>query len=86
LVYARFVKHRSLAADLVEAGHVRLNRTRIGKSSHTVKPNDVLTIAIHNEVKVVKVLGEAEKRRSAPEARLLYQDLNAEPAPEKMGA
>jgi ribosome-associated heat shock protein Hsp15 len=84
------VKHRSLASELVEGGHVRLNRVRITKTSHPVKPEDVLTIAINNDVKVVKVLAETDKRGPAPEARLLYQDLTAGlsngAAPEKVGA
>jgi ribosomal 50S subunit-recycling heat shock protein len=46
LVYARFAKHRSTAAELIETGKVRLNRERVAKCSQTVKPGDVLTIAI----------------------------------------
>jgi ribosome-associated heat shock protein Hsp15 len=86
LVYARFVKHRSLATELVEGGHVRLNRVRVTKISQVVKPSDVLTIALHNQVKVVQVLGEAEKRGSAPQAMQLYTELNSDAATEKMGA
>jgi ribosome-associated heat shock protein Hsp15 len=62
---------------LVEGGHVRLNRARITKTSHPVKPSDVLTIAIHDEVKVIRVLAEAERRGPAQTARLLYEELNA---------
>ncbi len=80
------MKHRGLATELVEAGHVRLNRVRLTKASHLVKPQDVLTIALHNQVKVVRVLAEVERRGSAPEASLLYETLNAETATEKMGA
>ena len=80
------MKHRSLAAALVEAGHIRLNRVRLTKPSHVVKPQDVLTIALHNQVKVVRVLAEPERRGSAPEASLLYEELNAETSPQKMGA
>jgi ribosome-associated heat shock protein Hsp15 len=86
LVYARFVKHRSLATELVEGGHIRVNRTKITKISHPVKPDDVLTLAIHNEVKVVKVLAEAEKRGPASQARLLYQEINTPACEEKMDA
>ncbi len=84
------MKHRSLACELVEAGHVRLNRVRLTKPSHVVKPQDVLTIALHNQVKVVRVLAEPERRGSAPEASLLYEEITtgtgAEAATEKMGA
>jgi ribosome-associated heat shock protein Hsp15 len=75
LVYARFVKHRSMAAHLIEDGKVRVNRERVQKCSQAIKPEDVLTIAIGNSVKVVKVLGEAERRGPASDARQLYEDL-----------
>jgi ribosome-associated heat shock protein Hsp15 len=77
LVYARFVKHRSLAADLIEQGRVRINRERAQKSSQNVKAEDVLTIAIGPHIKVVKVLGEADRRGSAQVASQLYQDLTS---------
>jgi ribosome-associated heat shock protein Hsp15 len=75
LVYARFAKHRSTAAELIETGKVRLNRERVAKCSQTVKPGDVLTIAIGSHIKVAKVLGEAERRGSAAVASQLYQDM-----------
>jgi ribosome-associated heat shock protein Hsp15 len=75
LVYARFVKHRSLAASLIEAGHVRVNRDRAQKCSHSIKSQDVLTLVVGGKVKVVRVLGEAERRGSAGVAALLYEDL-----------
>jgi ribosome-associated heat shock protein Hsp15 len=75
LVYARFAKHRSTAVELIETGKVRLNKERVLKCSHTVKPGDVLTIAIGPNIKVAKVLGEAERRGSPTLASQLYQDL-----------
>ena len=65
---------------------MRVNRERVTKISHVVKPQDILTIAIANQVKVVRVLGESERRGSAPQANLLYETLNAEVPPQKMGA
>jgi ribosome-associated heat shock protein Hsp15 len=76
LVYARFAKHRSTAAILIEQGQVRLNRERVTKCSHTVKVDDVLTIAVGGHVKVVKILGEAERRGPATAASQLYQALS----------
>jgi ribosome-associated heat shock protein Hsp15 len=69
------VKHRSLALEAIEAGHVRVNSVKIQKPSHPIKPDDVLTIAIHDHVRVVRVLGEAERRGPATQARQLYEDL-----------
>jgi ribosome-associated heat shock protein Hsp15 len=56
---------------------VRLNRARVEKCSQAVKPDDVLTIALRGGVRVVKVLGEAERRGPAQLAQTLYQDLAA---------
>jgi ribosome-associated heat shock protein Hsp15 len=77
LVYARFVKHRSLATGLIEGGHIRVNKERVAKPGQTVKPNDVLTLAIAGRVKVVRVLGEAERRGPASIASQLYEELVA---------
>ncbi len=75
LVYARFARHRSVACDLIEGGCVRINRERIDKISHSVKMNDVLTLVIGGRARVVRVLGEAEKRGSASLASQLYEDI-----------
>ena len=69
------MKHRSLAAELVEKGHIRINRNPTKKPAHPVKPSDILTIALNSTVLVVEVLGEAKRRGPASEARLLYKDL-----------
>ena len=77
LVYARVVKSRALAARLVEAGHVRVNRDKISDPSRPVRPGDVLTIALDRGVLVWRVLALGDRRGPAVEARLLYVDLGA---------
>jgi len=77
LVYARVVKSRSLAAALVGAGHVRVNRDKITDPARTVKPGDVLTVALDRRVLVWRVLALAERRGPPGEARALYEDLGA---------
>jgi ribosome-associated heat shock protein Hsp15 len=82
LVYARFAKHRSLASELIENGKIRINRERTLKCSHCVKQGDVLTIALGERIKVIRVLGEAEKRGPATDARLLYEDMTIDEKPD----
>ncbi len=77
LWFTRVVKTRSLAAKLVEEGHVRVNGTRIEQSSKSVKPGDVVTVALEHDVRVMRVVSAGERRGPAPEARLLYLDLTA---------
>lgn len=80
LFFARVVKSRTLAAKLVEAGGVRLNREKIAQPSQPVKPSDVLTITLDRRVLVYRILSAGERRGPAEEARMLYEDL-APPVP-----
>ena len=75
LWHARVVKARSSAAALVEAGHVRVNGVREKAPGHAVKAGDVLTIGLDRSVRVLKVVGFAERRGDAGSARVLYDDL-----------
>lgn len=78
LWFARFTKTRTLAADLVEAGKVRLNKSRITKPSQTVRAGDVLTLMLNRRVYVVRVLGIGERRGPSAAARALYEELTLE--------
>jgi ribosome-associated heat shock protein Hsp15 len=73
LWYARVIKSRTAAAQLVESGKVRVNRLRVVKPSHTLKEGDVLTIALRGEVRVIEVLAVGTRRGPPHEARLLYR-------------
>jgi ribosome-associated heat shock protein Hsp15 len=75
LWHARVVKARTSAAALVEAGHVRINGVREMAPGHAVKAGDVLTIGLDRTVRILKVVGFAERRGDASSARVLYDDL-----------
>jgi len=77
LWHARLVKARTSAAELVPSGHVRINGTREKSPGHAVKAGDVITVALDNSVRVLKVTGFAERRGDASSARVLYEDLQA---------
>jgi ribosome-associated heat shock protein Hsp15 len=79
LWHARVVKARTSAAALVEAGRVRINGVREQAPGHAVKAGDVLTIGLDNSVRVLRVVGFAERRGDAAAARVLYDDLQARP-------
>ena len=79
LWHARVVKTRSLAARLVEGGHVRVNGVRAEAASKPVRPGDVLTIALERTVRVMKVIALGERRGPASEAQALYEDLSPRP-------
>jgi ribosome-associated heat shock protein Hsp15 len=76
LWFARFVKTRALAQRLVAKGKVRVNRTKITKPSQTVSPGDVVSFMNRDHIKVVEVIATGTRRGPAPEARLLYCEIN----------
>lgn len=84
LFFARVVKSRSLAAKLVQAGKVRLNREKIDQAAQNVKPGDVLTISLDRRILVLKILSAGTRRGPFEEARALYEDLS--PPPEARAA
>ena len=81
LFFSRAVKSRSLAAKLVVAGRVRINRDKAAQASDLVKLGDVLTITLDRRIFVWKVLGAGVRRGPAEEARTLYEDMSPPPAP-----
>jgi ribosome-associated heat shock protein Hsp15 len=80
LFFVRVVKSRSLAARLVQAGRVRINREKAEQAAHPVKVGDVLTITLDRRVLVYRVAAAGTRRGPAEEARLLYEDLSQAPA------
>lgn len=85
LWFARVVKSRTLAAGLVEAGRVRLNREKVAKTSQNVRPGDVLTLTIGPRLRILKVVALGMRRGPAPEAQTLYEDVSP-PAPPREDA
>jgi ribosome-associated heat shock protein Hsp15 len=81
LWFARFMKSRTLAAELYRSGRLRVNRQAVEKPHHRVRPGDMLTFALNDRVRVIEVLALAERRGPSPEARALYTD-RTPPAPE----
>ena len=69
------MKTRAGAARLVEGGGVRVNQQRVTTAHKLIGIDDVLTIALEREVKVLRVVGPGERRGPYSEARLLYADL-----------
>ena len=75
LWFARLVRTRGLAQELIEAGRVRVNRERALASSRLVRSGDVLTVALAGGVRVIRVTGFAERRGPPTSVADLYEDL-----------
>lgn len=86
LWHARVARTRTAAAALAGSGHVRVNGARVDAASRAVKPGDVITVALDSRVRVLKVLGFAERRGGAEAAAKLFEEQLAESrAPQQWG-
>ena len=81
LFYSRALKSRTLAQKIIETGAIRVNSERTERSDHKVGAGDVLTMTIHSQLKVWRILDAGERRGPAPEAQGLYEDLSPPPLP-----
>ncbi|HHX88885.1 MAG TPA: RNA-binding S4 domain-containing protein [Paracoccus sp.] len=81
LWHARFFKSRSLAAQAVGGGRMRLNSQHVAKPAALLRPGDVLTFVQGERVRVVRMLAPGQRRGPAPEAQALYEDLSPAPPP-----
>jgi ribosome-associated heat shock protein Hsp15 len=84
LWYARFYRSRLRAQEAAASGLIRLNGSRVEKSSTSVGPGDVLTLPQGRDVVTVRVEALAERRGGAPAARKLYRIIGEgllDPAP-----
>jgi ribosome-associated heat shock protein Hsp15 len=75
LWHARLVRTRGAAAALAGAGYVRINGARIDAPGRMVRAGDVITVALDRRVRVLKVMGFAERRGPAGSTATLYEDL-----------
>lgn len=83
LWFVRVVKTRTLAAGLVSAGKVRVNKVKTDKPAQALRPGDVVTVSVGPRVRVLRVLAPGD-RRGAPEiARQLYEELTPAPVATK---
>lgn len=73
---ARFFKSRSLAAEVIEAGSVRVNGTRVSRPGRDIAEGDNLTFPQGNRIRVVRVRALGLRRGPATEAQDLYLDLD----------
>jgi len=81
LVLSRAVKSRTLAQRLIETGAVRVNSERTLAADRRIGAGDVLTMLLHDRLRVWRVLDPGQRRGPAAEAARLYEDISPAPLP-----
>ena len=76
------MRSRTLAADFIRGGHLRLNGARVNAPGQVVRLDDVLTISLNSGVRILRVIGFIERRGDAEAARTTYLDITPGRAPD----
>jgi ribosome-associated heat shock protein Hsp15 len=81
---ARFFKSRGLAAEMIEAGSVRVNGTRVSRPGRDVGEGDTLTFPQGGRIRVIRITALGQRRGPATEAQGLYLDLEPPESPDPL--
>jgi len=73
---ARIMRTRADCSDLASLGTVRINRQPTAKPHAKLRIGDVLTIPLHNQVRILRITALALRRGASSDARLLYVDVS----------
>jgi ribosome-associated heat shock protein Hsp15 len=76
LWFLRLAHTRTVAQDMVEAGHIRLNGRRVERSHTKVCVGDVLVVPLSAGVRILEIVSLPERRGPAPEAQSCYRPLD----------
>lgn len=83
LKVSRLVKRRTVAAELCDGGHVKING-KASKPAAEVKVGDILQIRFGNRLLTVEIVRVPEKAVPAQDAESLYTLLNEESLQSKL--
>lgn len=76
LWHVRVLSTRAACARLIVDRGVRINSRVTEKPGARLRPGDVVTFAIGQRVRVLRVVALGDRRGSATEAARLYEDLS----------
>jgi ribosome-associated heat shock protein Hsp15 len=76
LHFLRLTKTRAIAQKVVEAGHLRMDGRPITRASQSVRVGQVITLALQDRIRVIRVIALPTRRGPAAEAFAHYDDLS----------
>jgi len=75
LFFIRLVKSRTLAQQVIEEGHVRVDGRRVERPSDEVRAGNVVALPLRGDVRILRVLALPARRGPPSEARACYEEL-----------
>ncbi len=76
LWFARFAKSRGLAQEVAAGGRLRIDGRIVDRAHVAVRVGNVLSFALNDRVRIIRIEALPARRGPAAEARLLYTDLS----------
>ncbi len=77
LFFVRLTKSRTIAQSVIETGHVRIDGRRVAKPSEEVRAGNVISLPLHDRVRVIRVIALPGRRGPPAEAREHYAEVDA---------
>jgi ribosome-associated heat shock protein Hsp15 len=74
--FVRLTKSRTLAQDLVHAGHIRIDGRVIDRAHMIVRVGNVLSFPLHDRIRIIRIESLPVRRGPSAEARACYADLS----------
>ena len=75
LWFARITKTRSAAQAMASDGHLRLDGRAVDRAATPVRAGNILTLAQHGRVRVLRIEALPARRGPSAEARGCYEEL-----------
>lgn len=76
LWHLRLVKTRAKAKAIIEKGRFRINGERVKKAHYRIRCDDVLTLVIERQLRIIRIIQLPERRGPATEAQACYVNLD----------
>lgn len=80
LWFVRLTKTRALAQEIASTGRLRIDGRIIDKAHVSVRVGQVLSFALNDRVRIIRIEALPARRGPASEAQACYTDLSAPPS------
>jgi ribosome-associated heat shock protein Hsp15 len=80
LFFTRLTKTRTLAQSIISQGHVRIDGLAITNHHPNVAVGKVITVPLHDKIRVIRVEALPKRRGPAAEAQSCYCDMTTQSA------
>jgi ribosome-associated heat shock protein Hsp15 len=75
LFFTRLTKTRALAQSIAAHGHIRIDGQPVQRAHASVSPGQVITLPLHDRIRIIRIEALPSRRGPACEAQLCYSEI-----------